>query len=396
MKRNLNILAIIALSATFALAAAQPNTTAKANGKAAAEQSISKSAPAKAKAVKPAKKKAKAAKIAKAAPAAKPAEQKADSAKVAPADTAKVAPAAQPADTAAVPAADTAKVAPAAEPAAKPAAAPAADTAKAAEPAAKPARDPNRTIFRNKMTYKAQQDSLKNEAAKRDSVTYHHGVTIAGGRTHDKNDGNLRTDSEWGGSFGIYYYYRHYFGTHFALQGRIGGIYRYASFEADDVIIPKQIAGENFDIVQSYNLEYSNYAIDMPLSIKVGGRVEATTFFYGGLTFGLTKSLFEEVSTTTKWDIDNSSNKFSKDIEVLDKAGKNPFPQVENNDHHEAFYMDDWETNMWFNLGIDGKYFSIEGQVLIVAASTSDNHRFQDLFHKSAPTWRFMIDFSMR
>lgn len=349
MKRNLNILAIIALSATFALAAAQPNTTAKANGKAAAEQSTSKSAPA------------------KAAPAAKPAEQKADSAKVAPADTAKVAPAAQPADT-----------------------------AKAAEPAAKPARDPNRTIFRNKMTYKAQQDSLKNEAAKRDSVTYHHGVTIAGGRTHDKNDGNLRTDSEWGGSFGIYYYYRHYFGTHFALQGRVGGIYRYASFEADDVIIPKQIAGENFDIVESYNLEYSNYAIDMPLSIKVGGRVEATTFFYGGLTFGLTKSLFEEVSTTTKWDIDNSSNKFSKDIEVLDKAGKNPFPQVENYDHHEAFYMDDWETNMWFNLGIDGKYFSIEGQVLIVAASTSDNHRFQDLFHKSAPTWRFMIDFSMR
>ena len=62
----------------------------------------------------------------------------------------------------------------------------------------------------------------------------------------------------------------------------------------------------------------------------------------------------------------------------------------------EPFYMDDWETNGWVGVGIDGKYLSAEFQVLVASGSTKDNHRYYHLFHDTNPTWRVMVDFSMR
>ena len=59
--------------------------------------------------------------------------------------------------------------------------------------------------------------------------------------------------------------------------------------------------------------------------------------------------------------------------------------------------MDDWETNGWIGLGIDGKYASVQAQFLL-ANGTSDyeNHRYYGFSFDRAPTFRIFFDFSLR
>ena len=417
MKTFRNILAIIAISAGLLSVEsfATPATASASNAKTVitASKVLAKSAKkTKKKAAKKSSKKDKQAVEAKAEPAQAPA---AEPAKAEPAQ----APAAQPAQAqAAQPAqAPAAQPAQAQAPAAKPAQAQAqaAKPAQAQAPAAVPANttqvataDSAQTVAtdslsvqkkpkrRNKIYYQDLMDSLKREAARKAAITYHHGISLSGGIINDKNYGDFRYDNNWGGSFGIYYYYRHYFGTHFALQGRAGGLYRYSSFREDIKKSPKEINGEEYNLVQHVDLNYSNFALDMPLSIKVGGHVEPTTFIYAGVTFGLTKPLLEELICTNELDIEGKTKKARQNIEVLEREGLNPYPLEAREELDEPFFIDDWETNLWANLGIDGKYISIEGQVFIIGASTKDNHRFDHIFHKQAPTWRFMVDFSVR
>ena len=447
MKTFRNILAIIAISAGLLSVEsfATPATASASNAKTVitASKVLAKSAKkTKKKAAKKSSKKDKQAVEAKAEPAQAPAAEpaKAEPAQAPAAQPAQAqaaqpaqAPAAQPAQAqapAAKPAqaqAQAAKPAQAQAPAAKPvqAQAPAAKPAQAQAPAAKPAQAPaaaavpaNTTQVatadsaqtvttdslsvqrkpkrRNKIYYQDLMDSLKREAARKAAITYHHGISLSGGIINDKNYGDFRYDNNWGGSFGIYYYYRHYFGTHFALQGRAGGLYRYSSFREDIKKSPKEINGEEYNLVQHVDLNYSNFALDMPLSIKVGGHVEPTTFIYAGVTFGLTKPLLEELICTNELDIEGKTKKARENIEILEREGLNPYPLEAREELDEPFFIDDWETNLWANLGIDGKYISIEGQVFIIGASTKDNHRFDHIFHKQAPTWRFMVDFSVR
>lgn len=439
-------------------------TTAQAPAPTAAKSAPATTAPAQAKpAAAPAKEAPKAAPVAKAdtakaAPAAKQDSTKAapvakqDSAKTAPAaapaDTAKAAPAAKPDTTKAAPKADSTKIAPAAKqdttkaapkadsakvaPAAKPdttKATPApqdtsvaakdstkadtADTAKV-DSAAAPARVDTVYIvkdttksekMRGKRYFKDHQDSVMAEKAKRDSLTTNHGISVMFGNNNDKRYGYIGSqddyDDHWGAGFGIYYFYRHYFGSHFALEGRLGGVYRYARW-SQDLDFPQyyniaRLGNGKYDLNHHVDIYYDNYAIDAPLSAKVGGHIGATEFLYAGITLSLMKDFYDKVTSRNELSLKNVSPEMKKDLEILEKEGKNPFPMVEDHYTSDWYQMVDWESGLWANFGLDSKFFSVEAQLLIMSAATTDyNHRFEYLGHDWNPTWRIFVDFSIR
>ena len=393
---------------TKAAPAAAPTDTTKA-APAAAPTDTAKAAPA-----------AAPADTAKAAPAAAPADTAKAAPAAAPADTTKAAPAAAPADTtkaapAAAPA-DTAKAAPAATPAdtakADSAAAPA-DTAKV-DSAAAPARVDTVYIvkdttksekMRGKRYFKDHQDSVMREKAERDSLTSHHGISVMFGNNNDKRYGYIGSqddyDDHWGAGFGIYYFYRHYFGSHFALEGRFGGVYRYARW-SQDLDFPQyyniaRLGNGKYDLNHHVDIYYDNYAIDAPLSAKVGGHIGATEFLYAGITLSLMKDFYDKVTSRNELTLKNVSPEMAKDLEILEKEGKNPFPMVEDHYTSDWYQMVDWESGLWANFGLDSKFFSVEAQLLIMSAATTDyNHRFEYLGHDLNPTWRIFVDFSIR
>lgn len=364
---------------------------------------------------------------AKAAPAAKP-----DTTKAAPkADSTKIAPAAKQDTTKAAPKADSAKVAPAAKPdTTKATPAPqdtsvaakdstkadtsaTADTAKV-DSAAAPARVDTVYIvkdttksekMRGKRYFKDHQDSVMAEKAKRDSLTTNHGISVMFGNNNDKRYGYIGSqddyDDHWGAGFGIYYFYRHYFGSHFALEGRLGGVYRYARW-SQDLDFPQyyniaRLGNGKYDLNHHVDIYYDNYAIDAPLSAKVGGHIGATEFLYAGITLNLMKDFYDKVTSRNELTLKNVSPEMKKDLEILEKEGKNPFPMVEDHYTSDWYQMVDWESGLWANFGLDSKFFSVEAQLLIMSAATTDyNHRFEYLGHDWNPTWRIFVDFSIR
>ena len=365
-----------------------------------------KPAPAPAPAAKPAPAPAPA--PAKAAPAAKPAPAPAPA-------PAKAAPAAKPA-----PAPAPAKAAPAAKPA--PAPAPTAASQKAAaiqeakEAAAAKKEAENKSVLkasyvdpevfygdiangkkpRGKLTY---EEYNQKRIAKQDSIlaqTYHHGVTIMGANTHDKRYGDLDEGFVWSGGTGVYYFYRLYVLSIMSFQGRLGAIYRYGRFDFDEDAGTKTLHGKKVDLTRNTEITYRNAAVDIPLEFKIGGHIEPTTFLYLGLTFGVTKSIYEQSTVVKTLDASSSDKAVQKDLEYLSSIGLSDYPLTKYEKVKEPFYMDDWETNGWVGVGIDGKYLSAEFQVLVASGSTKDNHRYYHLFHDTNPTWRVMVDFSMR
>ena len=411
-------------------------TTAQAPAPAAAKSAPATTAPAQAKPAAVSADTAKAAPVAKAdtakpAPAAKQDSAKTAPAAAAPADTAKAAPAAKPDSTKAAPKADSAKVAPAAKPdTTKATPAPqdtsvatkdstkadtsaTADTTKV-DSAAAPARVDTVYIvkdttksekMRGKRYFKDHQDSVMAEKAKRDSLTTNHGISVMFGNNNDKRYGYIGSqddyDDHWGAGFGIYYFYRHYFGSHFALEGRLGGVYRYARW-SQDLDFPQyyniaRLGNGKYDLNHHVDIYYDNYAIDAPLSAKVGGHIGATEFLYAGVTLSLMKDFYDKVTSRNELSLKNVSPEMKKDLEILEKEGKNPFPMVEDHYTSDWYQMVDWESGLWANFGLDSKFFSVEAQLLIMSAATTDyNHRFEYLGHDWNPTWRIFVDFSIR
>jgi len=242
----------------------------------------------------------------------------------------------------------------------------------------------------------AEYESVQN--AKRDSIlnqTYHFGISAVGGRTHDKRLGDLDVNSKWGGDFGLYLFYRHYFNDYVAMQGRLGAMFRYARFKDETLYEDKLTFGdEKYDINDKMTVAYSNIAIDAPLSLKVGGHVEHTSFLFISLTGGITKSMYDHIKTNSSLTVKDPSKELSETLDELKEKGR--YPIEESRTTAGNFYVDDWEFNSWLGAGVDGKYVSLEYQVLIAASSTKDNHRYHNLFHGNYPTWRVMVDFSLK
>ena len=155
-------------------------------------------------------------------------------------------------------------------------------------------------------------------------------------------------------------------------------------------------SGHKYDLNQHMQLSYNNFAFDLPLTVKFGGHIEHTTFIYMSLTFGITKSLYEDMTSRYTLDIKDPSKELEEEIAILEKEGKATYPLTETHEIEKPFYMDDWETNGWVGVGIDGKYVSIGADFLVAAGSTKDNHRYYHMFQKDFPSFRVMIDFSLR
>lgn len=252
----------------------------------------------------------------------------------------------------------------------------------------------------NKISYDEFQQQQKQDIqaqAQEDSVTCHHSISLMFGMLHDKRYGNFDKDNDIGTDAGIYYGYRHYFNNYVALEGRLGGIYRYSRFTDDDDVKHGKIAsGKTYDLNIHTNLHYGNIAADLPISVKVGAHVSPTMFFFMGGTFGVTKSIYEWNTITKTLDVKNKSAKFKSDIATLSADNKNYLPAKEEYNTDHVFDYDDWETNGWINLGIDSKFVSFEFQMLMLAASTKDNHRYEYFTHDARPSWRAFLDFSIR
>lgn len=244
--------------------------------------------------------------------------------------------------------------------------------------------------------YKARQKATHDSIL---AVNFRHGITIQGARYFDKRYGKaIDAESNWGGGAGIYYSYRRYFVDVIGIQARAGLIYRYARFdEVMDEDQGKLQSGLTYDLSRSVELTYDNFAFDVPLTFKIGKFIEPTTFLHFNLTFGITKPLFEYVYSENKLFFNNPSPELSKTLDILDKEGKNPYPVKEQHEIDKTFFMDDWETNGWVGVGIDGKYASITAQALVASGSTTmSNHRYYNIFRANAPTWRIMVDLSLR
>ena len=246
-------------------------------------------------------------------------------------------------------------------------------------------------------------DYFARKEAERDSiiaVNYRHGVTFAGARYNESYFGDYHEEPKWSGGLGFYYFYRRYFIDVIGLQGRFGVIYRYGRYNFDrSESSGKLKSGNSYALTRDVELTYNNLSFDLPLTFKVGFHIEPTTFLFFSGTFGVTKPMFEKVYIKSLLSIDKSKLTKSEksDIETLERAGLSGFPLYESKDIEKNFFMDDWETNGWLGLGIDGKYLSAAFEVQVASgASTDDNHRYHHLFHDSEFTWRFMVDFSMR
>ena len=196
---------------------------------------------------------------------------------------------------------------------------------------------------------------------------------------------------------GRYGVYRYYINPYFAMQGRLGGLYRYARWTVKrDYEHETLESGNTYDLRRVKNLKYHNFAMDLPVTGKVGKHINATTFLYGSLTLGVTKPIFEMADMENTLDFYKQSATFAYEQQTLSSLGKNPFPLYESHQTKEFYYLDDWEFNSWIGVGIDSKFVSIEFQLYAFGGATEDNHRFCNLGQSSDLTWRVMLDFSIR
>ena len=278
--------------------------------------------------------------------------------------------------------------------AAKPVAVAAADSTASQDSTVSDSVEQKKVKPRNKITY-AEYQTRKN---KKRTKTLHHGLTLTAANYHDKRYGNMDRDADWGSGVGMYYFYRRYFGNFFGIQGRFGGLYRYSRWNFDNNTKKGTLStGESYKLTHNIDRKYHNFAIDMPLSGKLGYHVKGTTaFLYTSLTLGLTKPLIEIVDTENNLYLSSSSKTLTEDQNVLTIQGENPFPLHESHQTKECFFMDDWETNSWVGVGIESRLVSIEFQVFAIGASTKDNHRYHHIGHDSNFTWRLFLDFSLR
>lgn len=251
--------------------------------------------------------------------------------------------------------------------------------------------------MRNKISYDEQMRAIKEAKAKKDSITYHHGLTITANRYHDKRYGNIDDDPVWGGGAGIYYFFRKYYGSHFALQGRIGGIWRYSRWDFDKPDGHGELpSGNTYDLTKNVELKYHNFALDLPVTAKVGTHITPTSFIFLSAAVGLTKPIYEKVKSEGTIDFADPSKELNEELEVLSKQGLNPMPFYTEHTTKNCFYMNDWEVSSWAGLGIDTKYVSVEFQIYLIGGTSNDaNHRYHHIGHDSDPTWRLLFDFSL-
>lgn len=250
---------------------------------------------------------------------------------------------------------------------------------------------------RGKITYAEYEQKQKEKQDSIVSVNLHHGVTLMGASTNDTRYGDLDEGFVWSGGMGLYYFYRHDFLTTMVLQGRFGVLYRYGRFNYDEDAGSKTLSnGKKLDLTCNTEVTYRNISLDLPLEIKFGGHIEPTTFLFVGFTLGITKPMGEQTAIVKTLEASSSDKAVAKDLEYLAEKGLSPYPLEKREKIKEPFYMDDWETNGWIGAGIDGKYVSAELQFLLASGSTVDNHRYHHLFYDTNPTWRVMVDFSMR
>lgn len=250
----------------------------------------------------------------------------------------------------------------------------------------------------NKISYSEYQARVSHKADSVLAANYHHGISIVPARYQDKSYGKVARNADWGGGFGMYYFYRHYFYNFLSAQAHAGFIYRYASFKKDSFAGKGKFRnGESYELNRHLDLSYHNFALDLPLTAKFGTHVEPTTFIFASLTFGLTKPLYEHMESEYTLDFDDPSKELAHDLELIDDAGRNPFPMIETHEVNKPFFMDDWETSGWIGLGIDGKYASVQAQFLLAnGTSDYDNHRYYGFSFDRAPTFRIFFDFSLR
>lgn len=240
--------------------------------------------------------------------------------------------------------------------------------------------------------YDSTQNAIRDSIA---SITYNFGLSFIGGRAKDKRLGNLEENSDWDGNFGVYLFYRYYFTSFFALQGRLGAIYRYARFTKNDEIKDGITYKETqFDVNNKLTVDYHDIAVDAPLTLKLGAHTGHTTFIFLSLAGDITKSIFDQINTTREYTVKHPSKELKKDLAVLESKGL--YPAYENYTVEGNFYVDDWEFSSWAGAGIDCKYISVEYQVLLAAGSTKDNHRFHAINHGGMPSWRVMVDLSLK
>lgn len=240
--------------------------------------------------------------------------------------------------------------------------------------------------------YDSTQNAIRDSIA---SITYNFGLSFIGGRAKDKRLGNLEENSDWDGNFGVYLFYRYYFTSFFALQGRLGAIYRYARFTKNDEIKDGITYKETqFDVNNKLTVDYHDIAVDAPITLKLGAHTGHTTFIFLSLAGDITKSIFDQINTTREYTVKHPSKELKKDLAVLESKGL--YPAYENYTVEGNFYADDWEFSSWAGAGIDCKYISVEYQVLLAAGSTKDNHRFHAINHGGMPSWRVMVDLSLK
>ena len=250
---------------------------------------------------------------------------------------------------------------------------------------------------RNKITY-AQYQAKINASAKKKSRTLHHGLTIVSANYHDESYGDLDHGADWGTGLGMYYFYRRYFGHYVGFQGRLGGLYRYSRFEFDKKWTNGSFKdGTEYSLEHNFDRKYHNFAVDLPLTLKLGHHVKKTTgFIFMSATLDITKPIFEMVDTENYLYLNSNSKEFNAEMETITNEGKNPFPLYESHQTNKFFYMDDWETSGWLGFGVESRLVSFEVQFFGIGTSTKDNHRYYHLGHDSDMTWRIFLDFSIR
>ena len=259
------------------------------------------------------------------------------------------------------------------------------------------AKDTVAPKMRNKITYADYQEKVKRSAKKR-SKTMHHGLSLVGATYNDKNYWHMDHDANWGMGMGMYYFYRHYFGNYFGVQGRLGALYRYSRWTFDvDEQEGKLSTGEKYTLRHELDRKYYNFSADMPLTGKFGYHIKGTTtFLYTSLTLGLTKPIYELTDTENRLYLSTKNKKLKEDIALFESAGVTPFPAYESHQTNKFFYMDDWETNSWIGLGIESRLVSFEVQMFAFGGATQNaNHRFYNI-GQGTPTWRMFLDFSIR
>jgi len=251
---------------------------------------------------------------------------------------------------------------------------------------------------RNKITY-AEYLAKNKSKYKRRSRTLHHGLTLSINNFHDKEYGHMDEDADWGTGFGMYYFYRRYFGHYLGVQGRIGGLYRYSRWNFDAKTTTEELeSGETIKLTHNIDRKFHNFAMDLPLTGKLGYHIRGTTgFIFVSATLGLTKPIYEMVDTENRLYLSSSDKELKNNLQLIDAENANPFPLYESHQTNKVFYMDDWEFNSWIGLGVESRLVSFEFQVFAIGgASQNENHRYYHIGHDSNMTWRLLLDFSLR